>query len=278
MKNEVYIKKIVPAMFILLFVSIILGLFTLKNDDEDVNKTSSPATEKQAITVTSNSTTASSGLPEKISSEKSSSTKPTEKSGTATKNSATSTTSATKRKTNPDVKVVNGISYVDGIMIVNKSYSLPSNYNPGIDAEADKAYYKMKEAAQKDGVSLFVVSDFRSYETQESIYNRYVSEDGKAEADRYSARPGHSEHQTGLAYDLNSLSSSFGETTEGKWLAKHCWEYGFIIRFPEGKESITGYMYEPWHVRYLGEKTAKAVYDSGLTLEEYLGVDSVYSD
>ena len=243
MKNEKFIKKIMWAMAVLLIVSVIVGGCALKKESTDEKETSSETEESQ------NSSSES-----------------------------IVTSSITKNNTKSKVEVVDGISYVDGVMIVNKSYSLPASYNPGCSDEADEAYYKMKAAAKEDDVELFVVSDFRSYETQESIYNRYVSEDGKAAADRYSARPGHSEHQTGLAYDLNSLSSSFGETTEGKWLANHCWEYGFIIRYPKGKESVTGYMYEPWHVRYLGEKTAKAVQESGLTLEEYLGIDSVYSD
>ena len=189
------------------------------------------------------------------------------------------TKSTTRKNTNPNVKVVDGITYVNGIMIANKSYGLPEDYCPGeIVHEADVAYDEMKAAAAKAGVSLHIVSGFRDYETQEVIYNRYVAQDGKAAADRYSARPGHSEHQTGYSMDLNSLSTSFGQTTEGKWLAQNCWKYGFIIRYPQGKENITGYMYEPWHVRYLGKDTAKAVYESGLTLEEYLGIDSKYGD
>ena len=104
-----------------------------------------------------------------------------------------------------------------------------------------------------------------------------MKRDGQEAADRYSARPGHSEHQSGLAFDLNDLSESFGRTKEGIWLRENCWKYGFIIRYPEDKESITGYMYEPWHVRYIGNDSAKAVYESGLCLEEYLGITSQYS-
>ena len=171
----------------------------------------------------------------------------------------------------------NGITYVNGIMIANKTYPLPSTYAPGgLTSECNQAFEKMKAAAANDGISLWIVSGYRSYGTQESIYWRYVSNDGMTEADTYSARPGHSEHQTGLAMDLNSLYTSFGDTPEGKWLAEHCHEYGFIIRYPKGKQSITGYIYEPWHVRYLGVETATNVYESGLTLEEYLGITSKY--
>ncbi len=169
-------------------------------------------------------------------------------------------------------------TYINGILIANKSYALPSDYNPGVDPNAQKAFSKMASEASKEGISLRIVSGFRSYSTQQSIYNNYVASDGKAEADRYSARPGHSEHQTGLAFDVNSLSQSFENTPEGKWLAANCHKYGFIIRYPKGKENVTGYMYEPWHIRYLGTGTAEDVFVSGLTLEEYLGISSVYAN
>ena len=170
------------------------------------------------------------------------------------------------------------ITYIDGILIANKTFSLPADYNPGIDDEAYGALNEMIAAAREEGISLWLVSGFRSYNTQAAIYNNYVARDGVAAADRYSARAGHSEHQTGLAFDLNSLYQSFGTTPEGQWLAACCWEYGFIIRYPEEKEEITGYMYEPWHVRYLGKETAQDVYESGLCLEEYLGITSVYAE
>ena len=134
----------------------------------------------------------------------------------------------------------------------------------------------MQAAAKKDGYSLTIVSGFRSYSYQGQLYNNYVARDGKAAADTYSARPGHSEHQTGLAMDINNASSSFNNTPEAKWIAENCYKYGFILRYPKGKENITGYMYESWHVRYLGKQLAKEVCDSGLTLEEFLCIDSKY--
>lgn len=167
-------------------------------------------------------------------------------------------------------------TYIDGVLIVNKSYQIPETYNPGVDPTAQTALDALIAGAALDGVNLWVKSGFRSYETQKTLYNNYVARDGKDEADRYSARPGHSEHQTGLAFDLNSLEQSFGETKEGIWLADHCMEYGFIIRYPAGKEEITGYMYEPWHIRYIGEEKAKLVAESGLCLEEYFGISSYY--
>ena len=168
-------------------------------------------------------------------------------------------------------------TYFDGIMIANKSYPLPETYNPGIDPTAQTALDTMIASAASDGISLYPVSAFRSYQTQQGLYARYLLREGRDAADRYSARPGYSEHQTGLAFDLNSVEFSFADTAEGKWLAAHCAEYGFIIRYPEGKESVTGYMYEPWHVRYLGVEKAIDVTNSGLTLEEYLGITSEYA-
>lgn len=174
------------------------------------------------------------------------------------------------------VTVVDGITYVDGIMVVNKTYSLPEDYEPGTDSEARKAFNEMREDAEEEDISLWIRSSFRSYETQEELYDRYAERDGKDEADRYSARPGYSEHQSGLAFDVNSIDDEFENTPEGKWLAENCWKYGFIIRYPKDKEEVTGYMYEPWHIRYLGKDVAEKVYESGLTLEEYLGITSEY--
>lgn len=168
--------------------------------------------------------------------------------------------------------------YIDGVLIVNKTYPLPSTYNPGVDSTAKAAFDTMAANAYSDGVSLYIISDFRTYDYQAGLYQRYVNRSGQAEADRYSARAGHSEHQTGLAFDLNSLEQSFGQTAAGKWLAEHCHEYGFIIRYPEDKEHITGYMYEPWHIRYLGVDMATKIYESGLCLEEYFGITSQYAD
>ena len=178
----------------------------------------------------------------------------------------------------------NGIYYIKGILIANKTYDLPSTYNPGtLLSEFNTAYQKMKADYDKQGFKsypkLSVRSGFRSYATQKTLYNNYVARDGKAAADRYSARPGHSEHQTGLAADLNVIDDNYGNTDSGMWLANNCWRYGFILRYPKGKESQTGYMYESWHFRYIGDlEVTKALYNNGnwLSLEEYLGITSKY--
>ena len=99
---------------------------------------------------------------------------------------------------------------------------------------------------------------------------------GQATADTFSARPGHSEHETGLAIDVNDPSDSFNNTAEAAWLAEHCWDYGFILRYPQGKQDITGYKYESWHIRYVGTKLSKELQKSGQTMEEYFGLTSQY--
>lgn len=173
---------------------------------------------------------------------------------------------------------VTQVTYIDGILIANKTYALPSDYAPGVDPDAQAAFDEMQAAAADEGLNLYISSAYRSYDYQKGLYERYVKRSGKAEADRYSARPGHSEHQTGLAFDLNTIDDSFADTDEYIWLKEHCAEYGFIIRYTEDGEAKTGYMYEPWHIRYLGRDVAVKVHDSGLTLEEYLGIDSKYDE
>lgn len=176
------------------------------------------------------------------------------------------------------MEVIDGITYFDGVMIANKTYTLPASYNPGVQPVAMDAFYDMQAAAAADGISLWILSSFRSYEDQDVIYNRYVAQDGRDAADTYSSRPGHSDHQTGYTFDLNSLEQDFQYDPAGKWLDENCYKYGFIIRYPKGKESSTGYMYEPWHVRYIGVDLATKVTQSGLSLEEYFGITSQYQD
>lgn len=171
------------------------------------------------------------------------------------------------------IEVKDGITYVNGILIVNKKYGLPSNYNPGMNKEALSKLNLMQADAKAIGLNLPLISGFRSYTTQETLYNRYVRKDGEVLANTYSAKPGHSEHQTGLAFDIGFIDSSFANTNESKWIEENCHLYGFIIRYPKGKTNITGYIYEPWHIRYLGVDIATKVKESGLTLEEYLGIN-----
>lgn len=179
--------------------------------------------------------------------------------------------------TGATVEVKDGVTYVDGVIIVNKTYSLPHDYGTGLTPEAEAAFYEMAGAAANEGIWLYIISGFRSYWYQDQIYWGYYSWRGE-ETDRFSAKAGHSEHQTGLAIDVNDATMNFVGTPEAQWLAQHCVEYGFIIRYPEDKEAATGFMYEPWHIRYLGKEKAKQIADSGLCLEEYYGLTSVYPE
>ncbi len=183
--------------------------------------------------------------------------------------------------TSKDYKIYkkDGITYIDGILIANKTYALPSDYDPGdLLDECKQAFMQMAyDAYYNDGIYLEGISGYRSYATQNRIYNNYVAADGKALADTYSARPGHSEHQSGLALDVNSVESSFAYTAEAKWIAANCYKYGFILRYPYGKTDKTGYIYEPWHIRYVGVDIATKIHNSGLCLEEYYGITSQYN-
>ncbi|MGG2196650.1 M15 family metallopeptidase [Paenibacillus validus] len=179
-------------------------------------------------------------------------------------------------------------------VLVNKTSKLPEDYKPQdlvdpnvpftfkeklekrkMRKEAAAALEKLFQAAKDAGLPLAGVSAYRSHETQTALYNNYVKQEGEEKANKYSAKPGHSEHETGLAIDVAGCNGKcpaqdcFGATQEAKWLAEHAHEYGFIIRYPKGKEAITGYQYEPWHLRYVGVDLAKDIVKQGLTLEEY---------
>lgn len=176
------------------------------------------------------------------------------------------------------LKVENGITTINGILIANKTYSLPASYGGPLTTEVMNAFNQMNADAIALGLNLWIQSGYRSYTRQEGIYNTYVATDGQIAADTYSARPGHSEHQTGLAFDLNTINDSFTYTNEGKWVNANCYRYGFIIRYPKGKDNITGYMHESWHLRYVGVELATTLYNNGewITMEEYYGISSSY--
>ena len=139
-------------------------------------------------------------------------------------------------------------------------------------SEAKEAFETLSQEAKKDGMTIIAMSSYRSYDYQVNLYNNYVKSDGKDAADTYSARPGFSEHQTGLAVDIYNKElpyTSFEETKEFEWMQKNAYKYGFILRFPKDKVNITGYQYEAWHYRYVGKKAAKYIHDHNITLEEY---------
>ena len=192
------------------------------------------------------------------------------------------------------IQTINGITYVDGVLIANKTYSLPSDFIPqdpevpvtsqrsttSLDRTLMSAWRTMQADASSQGLNIYIASAYRSYSYQVNLYNSYVARDGKAAADTYSSRPGNSEHQTGLCFDLNSIDDSFGDTAEGRWVNDNCYKYGFCIRFPKGKDAYTGYQYESWHLRYVGKDLAEKLYNNGawISLEEYFGITSEYPD
>lgn len=183
----------------------------------------------------------------------------------------------------PVVYDIPGIKYIDNVLIANKSYSLPSDFYPELDQTCLNQFYKLQNDASAVGLNIYLSSGFRDYYTQDAIYNNYVATDGQEIADTYSARPGHSEHQSGLAIDVNQIDDTFIGTPEAIWLEQHCYEYGFILRYPQSKQDITGYKYESWHIRYVGTDMSYKIHaksvemgDPYLTLEEYFGIDSYY--
>lgn len=171
-------------------------------------------------------------------------------------------------------------TYVNKILVANKKHPLPETFAPGEDKTARAAFNKMAAEAKLSGFNLTAFSTYRSYDYQVTLYNRYADRDGVEAADRYSARPGYSEHQTGLAFDIGEVnhekhwaSQSFGETEAGKWLLANAHRYGFILRYPNHKEEITGYMHEAWHYRYVGTPLSEEIFKKNITLEEYLGLE-----
>ena len=153
---------------------------------------------------------------------------------------------------------------------ISKRYALEDNE---LVSEAKNAFENLVKDASKENLDIIAMSSYRSYSYQVNLYNSYVNKDGKEAADTYSGRPGHSEHQTGLAVDVYNGKvdyTKFEETKEFTWMMNHAHEYGFILRFPKGKELETGYIYESWHYRYVGIDTAKEIKEKGITLEEYI--------
>ena len=170
--------------------------------------------------------------------------------------------------------LVNKYKYLEKDYVPDNLVNIDSNYgiNGYLEATTYEAFKKMTDAALEENVNLYAYSPYRSYTTQYNLYNRYGERDGYNQADTYSARAGSSEHQTGLAIDITRKGGSlngFENTNEFKWLQKHATEYGFILRYPKGKEYITGYQYESWHYRYVGVEVAKKIQELGITFEEY---------
>lgn len=166
---------------------------------------------------------------------------------------------------------------IDGVLLVNKDYSLPEDYDPGVNTEAEEAVKLMIESAKRDaGLTLKIASGYRNFSYQATIQKNYIKQYGEEYTESMSAKAGQSEHQTGLAFDLMGedttarVNSKFDNTPEAKWLESNAYKFGFILRYPEGKKDVTGYIYESWHYRYLGVELATAITNRGISLEEYL--------
>ncbi|BAU27122.1 D-Ala-D-Ala carboxypeptidase [Aneurinibacillus soli] len=197
-------------------------------------------------------------------------------------------------KTGSGVQEVTNMN--DVLVVVNKKRTIQSAFEPSdlvqpnipfsfaeksprkmMRKEAAKALEELFSQAKAENIDLLGQSAYRPYSMQKAVFTRLIKKYGTEEkANAVSAYPGQSEHQTGLAIDVtskrmgNTLEQTFGDTPEGKWLAANAPKYGFIIRYPKGKESVTGYAYEPWHIRYVGKTVAQEITKKGLTLEEYL--------
>ncbi len=292
-------KKVITLLLILFLVS---GCNAEEKVMTTTTKTSTTTTATTTTTTTEPTTTTTKSTTKKTTTSSTSTTKKTTTTTKATelkdyaKVKEISGTKVDKGKTSKGFSIyeINGITYVDGYLIANKSYFLPEDYYPldtyksakgktqtcndCINNTVWKAWQDMKAAAKADGYKLWIQSGYRSYTVQNSLYTRYVNRDGQAKADTYSARPGSSEHQTALCFDINNPSSSFDNTKEAKWIDKNAYKYGFIVRYPKGKMDITGYKYESWHVRYVGTELATKLYNNGdwITMEEYFGITSKY--
>ncbi len=295
MKN----KKIIYIIIVLILGLTVFGVTKIFTKDNNEEKTENKPSTTSSTTVTTTTTTSATTTTTTTTTQKKTTTKTTTKSTTTTK--TTTTTKKVEEKTEKEdngslagtsskgyeITYKNGKYYVDGYLIVNKTYKLPSDYNPGsLDSKTKSAANEMfADFKAATGTKMWAQSGFRSYDTQKSIYERYVRRDGQKGADRYSARPGHSEHQSGLAFDVcvtgySCISSGFNDTAPAKWLDANAYKYGFILRYPKGKENETGYKHESWHFRYVGEELAKKLYNDGdwITMEDYFGITSKYAD
>jgi len=265
--------------------------------------TSKPAAQGTTTGETNGSTGGNTAVPADNTAAQPSATS-SEQTGASTDSSTDLTAQREESSLQSTIKKVDGKDVVTNpesmTVIVNKDRYLPEGYEPPdlvvpdvafsydgvlekshMRKEAAEALEELFKASKSDGLDLRAVSGYRSYKRQVIIYNNNVATKGKAYTDRVSASPGTSEHQTGLAIDVSGpgigygLEQSFGKTAEGKWLKQHAAEYGFVIRYKKGADAITGYTWEPWHIRYVGKEVAQDVTAKDLTLEEYFDQDKI---
>lgn len=171
--------------------------------------------------------------------------------------------------------LVNKYNYLRDDFVPNNLVEMTTPYSKEgiyLVEEARDNFYKLVDKAKEEGLTIRAISAYRGYTYQKRLYDKYVEADGVNKADTYSARPGFSDHQTGLAIDVDNTTSSFENftnTKEYQWMLDNSYKYGFILRYPSGKESITTYQFESWHYRYVGLKLAKKIKASNLTFDEY---------
>ena len=296
-------KIIISLIIILILLLIVLGIKNIisKKQNYDV-KTTSKSTNTTIISTTTNFTTTA------LTTTSTTTIKPTTKTTTAKKETTTTQSSnnlsdltGTSKK-GYSIEYKNGAYYIGGYLIANKTYALASDFVPinthikitdsmdgfckeCIDETAYKAWKEMQSDAAAVGYTMWIQSGYRGYYYQRDLYNSYVNKKGQTAADKSSARAGHSEHQTGLAFDIcvqgySCISSAFNDTNPAIWLSENAYQYGYILRYPANKTDETGYMHESWHFRYVGKELAKALYNDGnwLTMEDYFGIDSKYQN
>ena len=294
-------KFIVGAVVVLLAcfsVMAILGAFSGNDKKEDVSSLASVSSAVAAITETSSEAESSEVSTSSVvtSAQSSTSSKTQTSSISSVKPSTSSKASSAVTSSAPAItaKIPNGDWR---LIIANKQYPLPESYKINVtyisggyrlDSRIVDAYTSMISAAKQDGITLKIISGFRTYQGQTTLFNNkvnkylnqgYSREKAKELAAQYVAPPGTSEHLTGLAVDLIStnwysynsdLNSNFEKTKEFEWLYNNCAEYGFVLRYPKDKVAITGYSYEPWHYRYVGVEAAKEIMSNKICLEEYV--------
>ncbi len=307
MKRSNVLRTVLAAAMLLSAVTLFSGCGDFFASPDELLNPTSPGTKSPEPTVIATDPTKDPVTP-------TNNAEPTATQGANATAPATSTPTATPTATNTPTPIPTVEEHPSTVntdrdntytFIVNRAYPLPDNYEPSdlvslsecqldyasltdpkhkMRKVAADALTEMFNAAKEENLTLVAVSGYRSFERQYTIYGHCLMVYTTIHTNRYSAVPGSSEHQTGLAMDLscasahNDLIDEFGETPEGKWVYEHCWEYGFIIRYPQGKTDITGYAYEPWHVRYVGVPLAYYLTKTGLTLEEYYGVKDPYTE
>lgn len=267
-KNKIRFDRIFLSLFLVIMIILIISFIyrAISNNNDNVQTNNDIQSQNNQSVVTSDISNDTTTTPQ--------------------------TEPVTETVTTKSVEVIDGATYIDGILIINKSYSVSPEYQgyeggydetkptppQGLFPEVIDAFNNMESDASAEGLNIYIASGYRSYYYQVNVYNRYCEYDPPEVVDTYSARPGFSEHQSGYAFDLNTIDDSFADTPEGKWVDQNCYKYGFIIRFPKDKEDITGYQYESWHLRYVGIDVATYIHENNLCLEEYLGVDSIYAE